>query len=130
MQLGIGFAAEPPIDVACGSFAVADRNRNGALARVIADATVHCRERIVSYQSLPCSTELALLCQGEPGLDVFSCRARVVARRQQIHVHRPPSAEGPGTFLARQIDRGCDIGSFVWHIIASMQQNASLNDSA
>src|SRR6516162_3460130 len=93
-----------------------------ALARVIAHATMHRRERIVFCEGFPGRAELARLRQREPSLDVFSRRARIVAGRQQVNVNWSPGSDGAGSFLARQIDQRCDIGFRVSHLIVSVRQ--------
>ena len=58
------------------------------LARVIADAAMHRRHRIVADDEVPGLTVPAGLRLGEPGLDVFASRAGVVAGRQAVDVNR------------------------------------------
>ena len=58
------------------------------LARVIADAAMDRRHRIVADDDVPGLAVVASLRLGEPGLDVFAGRAGVVARRQAVHIDR------------------------------------------
>ena len=59
------------------------------LARVIADAAVHRRHRVVLDDRLPGLAEPPGGGVGEPGLDVLAGGAGVVARRQEIQIDRP-----------------------------------------
>ena len=61
------------------------------LARVIADAAVDGRHRVVADDDLPGLAVAAGLRLGEPGLHVLAGRAGVIARRQAIHVERAAS---------------------------------------
>ena len=74
-------------------------------ARVIADASVNGRERVVADQRFPGLLEAARLRMREPGLDVLAGRARVIAGRQQIHIHRVTAADRPDHLAAGQVDR-------------------------
>src|SRR5665811_1862871 len=58
------------------------------LARVVADTSVDRRERVVHDELAPRQFLLTGLDQSEPFLDVLARGAGVVARREQIHVHR------------------------------------------
>jgi hypothetical protein len=51
-----------------------------ALARMIADAAMHRRQRVVAYKDFPRRAKLAGLRQCQPGLDLLPCRTGVVAR--------------------------------------------------
>ena len=53
----------------------------GAFARVIADAAVYRRQRVIAHQRFPGGAKPARLRQREPRLDVLARRAGVVARR-------------------------------------------------
>ncbi len=55
-------------------------------ARVVADASVDRRERVVGHQATPRQLVLAGLDVGQPRLDVLAGRTGRVARRQQIDV--------------------------------------------
>ena len=74
------------------------------LARVIADASVNGRERVVADQRFPRLLEAARLRMREPRLDVLAGRARVIARRQQIHIHRVTAADRPHHLAPGQVD--------------------------
>ena len=78
-------------------------------ARVIADAAVRRRQRIVLHQRFPGSPVFARLRQREPGLDILAGRAGVVARRQQRHVVRQTRPEGACPVVLRQIDNRGEI---------------------
>ena len=76
----------------------------GRFAGVIADASVYRRHRVIAYQSLPCLTVLARLCQIEPGLDVLPGWAGLVAWWKQIDKDRTLHSHRPGSLLAGQVD--------------------------
>ena len=69
----------------------------GRLARVVADAAVDGRQRVVGRQLSPRLLLAPGLDEGEPGLDVLARGAADVARRQQVDVD--------GTLLADRPDR-------------------------
>ena len=79
------------------------------LARMIADATVHGRQRVVAQDRLPGLAVLAGLRQIEPGLHVLAGRAGVVAGRQQVDIDRPPRAHGTRALFAQQVDDGGEV---------------------
>jgi hypothetical protein len=56
------------------------------LTRVIADAAVDRRQRIVADDYFPRLAKAPGLSFGEPGLDVFARGASVVARRQAVDI--------------------------------------------
>ena len=58
------------------------------LARVIADAAMNGRQRIVANDDVPGLAVASGLCLGEPGLNVLACGTAVVARRQAVDVER------------------------------------------
>ena len=66
----------------------------GVLARVIADAAVHGRHRVVADDDLPGLAVAAGLRLGEPGLHVLAGRAGVVAGRQAVDVERALRPDG------------------------------------
>ncbi len=81
-----------------------------ALARVVADSTVHGRHGIVPHQHLPGLLVCAFLGVGEPGLDVLSRRTGVVAGGEQVHVERALRANRAGPLaMLGQIRRTRDI---------------------
>jgi hypothetical protein len=66
-----------------------------ALARVVADAAVDRRQRVVRDELAPGVLVPAGLHVREPGLDVLARRAAGVARRQQVDVDGPALAHRP-----------------------------------
>src|SRR3954463_9876707 len=75
------------------------------LARVIADAAVDGRQRVISDDDLPGFAETASLRFGKPRLDVLTSGARVIARRQSIDVLRPHRSDGrPMTVWIASVD--------------------------
>ena len=105
--------AEEPFHGVDGDGAVQFGAVAHALARVVADPPVDRGERVVVGEQPPGALELTVARGGQPRLDVLACRAAGVARRQQVHVHRPASPRGPGKARAlhqvryrRQITHG------------------------
>ena len=79
----------------------------GGFARVVADATVDRRERVVVREQPPGFLVLADPGVPQPTLDVLACRAGVVARGQQVDVHRTlrPHRAGAQPGLAERGER-------------------------
>ncbi|MDP6855211.1 MAG: hypothetical protein QF598_06850 [Arenicellales bacterium] len=75
------------------------------LAGVITDAAHDGGQRIVLHDLPPGSLVISLFRMAEPRLDVFACRAGVVAWRQTVQVDRPFGT--PGARLVEQA--GADI---------------------
>src|SRR6516162_11020390 len=88
----------------------------GAFTRVIADAAVHGRHRIVANEHLPGVAILPSLRQGKPGLDVLAGRTRVIAGRQQVDVNRAPGSNRACPLLPGQIHDWRHVVWFVPHV--------------
>jgi hypothetical protein len=87
------------------------------LAGVIADSAVNRGQRIVRDQLPPRPLVLTRLDVGEVRLDVLPGRAAGVARRQQVHVHRPPVPHRPGARMpVQQIRQPCHITQRAAHV--------------
>ncbi len=89
----------------------------GSFARMIAASPVHRRHRIVAHQRLPGLAVLAGLGQIEPGLDVLSGWAGIVAGGKQINVDRASEPDRTGTLMVCQIDDRCHIPRLGAHIL-------------
>ena len=87
-----GHVAEKPLDGMDAHRLVHLGAITRVFARVIADAPVHRRHGVVADDDLPGLAIAAGLRLGQPGLDVFAGRARVIARRQAVDVERPHRA--------------------------------------
>lgn len=76
----------------------------GIFAWVIADPAVHRRQGIITNQNVPSLAIFSRPRQIEPSLDIFTCRARVVAGRQQIDINGTFRTNRACTALTRQVN--------------------------
>ncbi len=67
------------------------------LAGVIANPPVYRWQRVLFYQFLPGSLILPVLRQAQPGLNIFTCRACMVAGRKHVHIKRNLRTERAGS---------------------------------
>lgn len=82
----------------------------GAFTRVIANASMDRRQRVVDNELSPGGFKLTGLCQGQPRLDVLPGGACVVAGRKIIDVIRTPRTQRACTSaVARQICALCKV---------------------
>ena len=99
-----GEVAQEPLD-GVNAYGSVERGAVAArLARVIANAAVDGRQRVIGYQPFPGGFEVAGLGESEPALNIFAGRARHVARRQLIEIHRALHPHRAGPFFAGKID--------------------------
>jgi len=91
-----------------------------AFAGMVADASVHRRQRIVFDEHFPGGAELSRLGKGEPGLDVLSRRAGIVTGGQQVDINRPPGPEGARSFRAARIDERRNVAPLLLHDLPQM----------
>jgi hypothetical protein len=110
-----GTIAEESFDRMDADAAVEPGAVAGVLARVIADAPVHRRQRVVADERFPGGAKLAGLGEREPSPDVLARRAGVVAGRQQIDIDGPPRAERACASLARRINERRQVASIGRH---------------
>src|SRR5512132_584271 len=87
--LGERLVSEKPLDRVDGDRRVELAAVAVRLARVIADAAVHRRQRIVLEDGLPRFAETAGGGMREPGLDVFAGGTGVVAGWEEVEIDRP-----------------------------------------
>jgi hypothetical protein len=80
------------------------------LARVVAHPAVDRRKRVVVHQYPPSALMPSRLHLRKPLLDVLPRRARRIARRQEIHIHRPlrPNRTRTGASVEK-IRQRCDV---------------------
>lgn len=92
----------------------------GVFTRVVADPPVDGRHRVVLYQGLPGRFVLPFLGQGEPGLDILTCRAGVVAGGQKIEIDGAARTQGarPLSGLGQIRTRGHELYG---HIVVPLQ---------
>ena len=94
--LGDRQVAEEPLDRVDADGLVELAPVTGRLARVVADAPHHGRERVVGDELAPCRRVVPGLGEVEPALDVLRGRAGAVAGRQVAHVLGSLRAPGSG----------------------------------
>ena len=88
----------------------------GGLARVVADAAVDGRERVVPHELAPGVLGIGLLDQAQPLLAVLARGAGVVARRQQVDIDRHARADRPDAAGAgRKVGQHGDVAMFSGH---------------
>ena len=95
--------AEEPLDRVYADRAVEMPAIAAVLARMIADPPMHRRQRVVGDEGPPRFLEAPALRQAEPGLNVLAGGTGMIARRQQVVVHRPPAPHRPVVWLVTQI---------------------------
>jgi len=89
-------------DGAVGKGPIAD-----VFTRVIADSSVNRGQRVVPHEFLPGGLVLPFLRQCQPGLDILTGRARIVARRKKIDINRPPGAQRTRALVVPGQVRAC-----------------------
>ena len=112
----------PRREVAEETFHHVDGNRRidfaaiaAGFARMVADAPVHGRHRVVGDQQLPRLAVFPLLRQGQPALDVLAGRAGIVAGRQQVGIDRPARAHRSRALPGREVHSWGHIRQFGIH---------------
>ena len=98
------FVAEEPLDGVDADGGVEFGPVAGRLARVVADAAHHGRERVVGHQTPPRGFVAAVLGGVQPALDLFAGGAGVIARRESIDVDRALAAPGTGVVGQAGVD--------------------------
>ncbi len=84
-------------------------------AGVIADTSVHSRQRIVADQRFPCGSVVSRLRQSEPRLDVLAGGAGRIAGRKQVHIEGTPMTYRAGASFAREIDDWSNVAGEAVH---------------
>jgi hypothetical protein len=108
--------AEEPLDGMNADGAVELLAVATGFAGVIADTSVHRRQRVVADQRFPCGAVLSRLRQGEPRLDVLARGTGRVAGRKQVDINRSLMTYCASPSLASEIDRGSHIASEAIHL--------------
>jgi hypothetical protein len=121
-----GKIAEKPLDGMDADGPVECRTVAGAFARVIADAAVNGRQRVVPHQGLPGGAEPARLGECEPGLDVLAGRAGVVVRRQQLDIDRPAGPDRPRALSEAGIEEWRDVAALLLHDFPSTRSDCAV----
>ena len=118
--LGRGEVAEIPLDRMNLDGGIDRAAIARALAGVIADATVHRRQRVIADEGVPGGAKLSCLRKGKPSLDVLSGRASIVAGRQEVDIDWPPAPKRTRPFRAGEVRERGHVGLFLLHRVASV----------
>jgi hypothetical protein len=108
--------AQEPLDSVNAHGAVEFLAIAAGFAGVIADTSVHRRQRVVADQRFPCGAVLSRLRQCEPRLDVLTGGAGRVAGRKQVDINWSLMTYCASPSLTSEINRGSDIAGEVVHL--------------
>ncbi len=82
---------------------------------VVTHAAVYGGHRVILHQGAPRFLEMTFFGVGQPRLNVFAGGARLVAGREEVHVHGPVGPTGAGKLLVLQIRGPSHIMPFCSH---------------
>ena len=105
----VGKIAEKPVERMDRHGLIEELPVAGGFARMVTGAAVCAGQRVLFHVLPPGLLVVTRLRQSQPRLDVFPCRAGVVAGRKMIDVFRALPSTRSGTFADRFVVNGCQI---------------------